>query len=388
MEKAIVTATTVGVLSERSPESRVALVPDSVAKMARLGLSSLVESGAGAAAFYPDSAYVVQGATVASRAEVLEGSDVILSVAGPSPGDIALLHEGQVVLGMLAPAQHLELIEALAAKGVTAVSLEDLPRTVSRAQVMDVLSSQASIAGYKAVLVAASAFGRYFPLLITAAGTSKPASVLILGAGVAGLSAIGTARRLGGLVSAYDVRPASRAEVESLGARFLVLSSVESAAGSGGYARALTADEAKAQQDELSGHISTFDVVITTAQVPGRRPPLLVTAAAVGRMKPGSVLVDMAASSLGGNVEGSQPNQTVVTGSGVTVIGAPELASSVPTAASNALANNFAAVVGALIKDKELAVDLDDEIHSGIVITHGGSIVHAPTATLSATRNA
>jgi NAD(P) transhydrogenase subunit alpha len=245
---------------------------------------------------------------------------------------------------------------------------------------MDALSSQANVAGYKAVLVAAEHFDRFFPMLITAAGTARPARVLVLGAGVAGLQAIGTARRLGAIVSGYDVRPSSKQEVESLGATFVELTSVGTAAGDGGYARELSAEEREAQQDELTAHIARHDVIITTAQVPGRRPPLLVTEDAIKAMSGGSVIVDMGASSLGGNVAGSRPDETVVTENGVTVIGAGALASSVPTAASNAYSRNISALLLHMTKDGALAIDLSDEIQAGVVVAVQGKIVHPALA--------
>jgi len=245
---------------------------------------------------------------------------------------------------------------------------------------MDALSSQANIAGYKAAVLAAAEFGRFFPLLITAAGTARPAKVLVLGTGVAGLQAIGTARRLGAVVSAYDVRPATRAEVESLGATFVELAAVGPAAGDGGYARALTDDERQAQQDELASHIARHDVVITTAQVPGRRPPVLVTADALKTMAAGSVVVDMGASDLGGNVEGSRPDGTVITENGVTVIGAGHLASTMPAAASAMYARNVSALLLYLVKDGKLALDLSDDLQAGVVVTRDGSVIHPALA--------
>jgi NAD(P) transhydrogenase subunit alpha len=291
------------------------------------------------------------------------------------------------VIGMLAPLTDPQLARTLAERGVTAISLDGLPRTLSRAQGMDALTSQASVAGYKAALVAADAYGRFFPLLITAAGTARPAKLLVLGAGVAGLQAIGTARRLGAQVSGYDVRPASKGEVQSLGASFIELTSAVSAAGEGGYARELTAEERDAQQAELAGHIARQDVVITTAQVPGRRPPLLVTEDAVRAMNPGSVVVDMGASPLGGNVAGSHPGETVVTANGVTVIGAQNLAAAVPTAASNAYSRNISALLLHLIstsapEERALNVDTTDDIQAGVVVAHGGEVVHPAVAKL------
>ena len=247
---------------------------------------------------------------------------------------------------------------------------------------MDALTSQANVAGYKAVLIAADNFGRFFPMLITAAGTSRPASVLVLGAGVAGLQAMGTARRLGAMVTGYDIRPETRDQIESVGARFLELESVASAAGEAGYARALTAEEQSAQQAELAAQIGRFNVVIATAQVPGRRPPLLVTAEAVKGMQAGSVLVDLAASSLGGNIEGSVADQTVMTENGVRIIGAGNLPAQVPTAASTAYSHNIVALLAELIRDGALAIDPADEIQAGVVVTHRGTVIHPAVAAL------
>jgi NAD(P) transhydrogenase subunit alpha len=247
---------------------------------------------------------------------------------------------------------------------------------------MDALSSQANVAGYKAVLVAADHFGRFFPMLITAAGTAPPAKVLVLGAGVAGLQAMGTARRLGAVVTGYDVRPETRDQIESVGARFLQLESVGAAAGEGGYARALSATEQAAQQAELTAALARFDVVITTAQVPGRRPPVLVTAEAVKGMRTGAVLVDLAASSLGGNVEGSADGQVVRTENGARIIGAGNLPAQVPTAASAAYSHNIVALLAGLVHDGALTIDLDDEIQAGVVITHDGRVIHPGVAAL------
>jgi NAD(P) transhydrogenase subunit alpha len=373
----------VAVVKEDEPgERRVALVPETIPRLVAAGAEVLVESGAGEAAWFPDSTYAAAGATIVSGPELYDQADVILTVTRPGLGAVSRLRAGQAVFGLLAPLVHPELAQALADQGVTAVSLDGLPRTLSRAQPMDALSSQANVAGYKAVLVAAETYGRFFPLLITAAGTARPARLLVLGAGVAGLQAIGTARRLGAVVSGYDVRPATKTEVESVGATFIELTSVLSAAGQGGYARQLTDEERRAQQDELTGHIARHDIVITTAQVPGRRPPLLVTEDALKAMGPGSVLVDMGASVLGGNVAGSEPGQTIVTDQGVTIVGAGNLPASVPTAASNAYSRNVSAVLLHMVRDGTLAVDLDDEIQAGVVITHGGKVVQQATAAL------
>jgi NAD(P) transhydrogenase subunit alpha len=381
-------AVKVAVIKETAPgERRVALVPEAVARLAPLGVEVLVETGAGAAAWFPDDAYAQAGATVLDRESVRKEADVLVTLTRPVDADKSLLRSGQVLIGMLRPLTDPALAAELATTGVTVISLDGLPRTVSRAQSMDVLSSQASVAGYRAALLAASVYDRYFPLLVTAAGTARPAEVLVLGAGVAGLQAIATARRLGALVKAYDVRPDSATEVKSLGATFLTLTSVQSAAGEGGYARALTPEEQQAQQDELAEHIGRQNVVITTAQVPGRRPPQLVTEAAIAKMAPGSVIVDIAASALGGNVAGSVPDQTIVTDGGVTIIGAPNLPSDAATAASAAASRNICAVLAHLIHDGEIAIDTSDEIQAGIVVAHDGAVVHPATAALLATEN-
>jgi NAD(P) transhydrogenase subunit alpha len=363
-------------------ERRVALTPDAAARLRALDIDLLVESGAGEASWFADAAYEAAGATVGDADEVRKNADVIVTVTRPDAPTVAALRAGQAVIGLLRPLTDPAFAAELAATGATAISLDGLPRTVSRAQAMDVLSSQASVAGYRAALVAASTYDRYFPLLVTAAGTARPAEVLVLGAGVAGLQAIATARRLGAVVRGYDVRPAAAAEVESLGATFLRLSSVQAAAGEGGYARALTPEEQKAQQDELAAHIAKHDVVITTAQVPGRRPPLLVTGAALAAMAPGAVVVDLGASPLGGNVAGSVDGETVVTEGGVTVVGAGNLAADVPGAASAAFSRNICALLAHLTSGGELAIDLDDEIQAGVVVTHDGAVVHPATRAL------
>ena len=371
------------VVKETPPgERRVALVPDAIAKLRPAGIDVLVESGAGDGAWLSDAVYADAGASIVSAAEIYRTADVILTVTRPSPAAVSELRPGQAVIGMLAPLADPEFAAALAARGVTAISLDGLPRTLSRAQTMDALSSQANVAGYKAALVAAAEFGRFFPMLITAAGTARPARVLVLGAGVAGLQAIGTAKRLGAVVSGYDVRPASKGEVESLGATFVQLTSVESGLGEGGYARELTAEERQAQQEELTGHIARHDVVITTAQVPGRRPPVLVTEDAIKAMSPGSVIVDMGASALGGNVTGSSPGETHVTGNGVTIVGADNLPATVPTAASNAYSRNISALLLHMTSDGALAIDTSDEIQAGVVIAHDGKVVHEGVASL------
>ena len=373
----------VAVVKEDAPgERRVALVPETVPRLTAAGLEVLVEEGAGDAAWFPDSAYLAAGAAIAKTDELYATADVILTVTRPGEAAQKGLRAGQALFGMLSPLVTPGLALQLAEKRVTAISLDGLPRTLSRAQGMDALSSQANVAGYKAVLVAAEAYGRFFPLLITAAGTARPAKLLVLGTGVAGLQAIGTARRLGAQVSGYDVRPASKGEVESLGATFLELTSAVNAAGDGGYARELTAQEREAQQAELAAHIGRHDVVITTAQVPGRRPPLLVTEEALAAMAAGSVIVDMGASSLGGNVAGSEPGRTVITPNGVTIIGATNLPATVPTAASNAYSRNISALLLHMTADGALQIDTTDEIQAGVVITRDGEVVQPAVAKL------
>ena len=300
----------------------------------------------------------------------------MLCVQPPAEADRGLLRPGQVLLGLLQPLTDPQLAAGLAAAGVTAISLDGLPRTVSRAQSMDALSSQANVAGYKAALLAADTFSNYLPMFMTAAGTTRPALVLVIGAGVAGLQAIGTARRLGAVVTGYDVRDAARGDVLSTGASFLDLDVQVSAVGEGGYARELTEQERHAQQDALTTAIGRFDIVITTAQVPGRRPPLLVSATALAGMRAGSVVIDLGSSALGGNVEGSRPGQHVVTANGVTLVGAANLPSTVPKAASTAYSRNVCALLAHLIHDGQLATDPADEITAGVLISHDGQVVH------------
>ncbi|GAB3888481.1 hypothetical protein GCM10029964_056200 [Kibdelosporangium lantanae] len=347
----------------------------------------LVESGAGIGAWFTDDAYTAAGATVVTTGELYERADILLCVGPPSEETVAVLRPWQTLIGMLEPLQRPDLVRRCAGQGVTAVSLDMLPRTLSRAQSMDALTSQANIAGYKAVLLAAGAYGRYFPMLTTAAGTFKPATVLVLGAGVAGLQAIGTARRLGAIVTAYDVRPEARAEIESLGVEFLELTAVESGAGSNGYARELTDAEQRAQQEALDDQVARFDVVITTARVPGRRPPVLVTATALASMRPGSVVVDLAASELGGNVEpppevAPSPDGITVLHNGVTVIEAGDLPTRMAPAASAAYARNVGALLSHLVHDGSLTIDPDDEIQAGVVIVDHGTVVNPAVAAL------
>jgi NAD(P) transhydrogenase subunit alpha len=373
----------IATVKETAPnERRVSLVPEAIGKLTGAGHEVLVQTGAGDGASIPDADYAAAGAKVVAEDTLYADADVVLRVQKPTPEEVGKLRSGQVVIGLLQPLIDPQNAKALASGGVTAVSLDALPRTLSRAQTMDALSSQANVGGYKAVILAANTYGRYFPLLTTAAGTAKPANVLILGVGVAGLQAIATAKRLGAVVKAYDVRSETKEQAESLGAKFLELESVADATGEGGYARELSEDEKAAQQAELNKHISSMDVIITTAQVPGRRPPLLVTADAVNNMKSGSVIVDMAASALGGNVELSQPDDTTVTENGVTIIAPTNLPATMPGGASGFYARNISALLTHFIKEGEMTFDFEDEITVGTVITHGGKVVHEATARL------
>lgn len=366
----------VGVARETAAgERRVALVPEELGKLTAAGLEVLVEAGAGAGAMIPDQAFADAGAAIVATDDLYAAADVILRVQKPTGPEVSKLRSGQVVIGLLGPLLDPALMQTLATAGVTAVSLDAIPRTLSRAQTMDALSSQANVGGYKAVLIAANTFGRYFPLLTTAAGTAKPANVLILGIGVAGLQAIGTARRLGAVVAAYDVRPETAEQAESLGAKFVRLKTSIDATGAGGYARELTADERAAQQAELNGVIGGMDVVITTAQVPGRKPPVLVTADAVRAMKSGSVIVDMAAGPLGGNCELSVAGETVVSDNGVTIVAPENLPATMPQGASQFYARNIRALLMQMVKDGALSLDFEEEVTKATVITHGGAVV-------------
>jgi H+-translocating NAD(P) transhydrogenase subunit alpha len=365
----------VGVARETAVgERRVALVPEALGKLTAAGLQILVETGAGAGAMIPDQAFVDAGASVVSTADLYAQSDVVLRVQKPAADEASRLRSGQAVIGLLQPLLDPALMASLASAGVTAISLDMIPRTLSRAQTMDALSSQANTGGYKAVLIAANTYGRYFPLLTTAAGTAKPANVLILGIGVAGLQAIGTARRLGAVVSAYDVRPETAEQAESLGARFVKLKTAIDATGAGGYARELTAEERAAQQRDLNEVIGNQDVVITTAQVPGRKPPVLVTADAVGAMRPGSVIVDMAASALGGNCELSHAGETVITDNGVTIVAPENLPASMPLSASQFYARNISSLLLNMVKEGSLVLDFEEEVTAATVVTNAGEV--------------
>jgi NAD(P) transhydrogenase subunit alpha len=364
----------VGTPKETAPdERRVALVPDSATRLAAAALEVNVESGAGSAASITDEAYRQAGAKIVKGATTLMGeADAVLKVQAPSAAEVELIKQGAVLISFLQPATQGDIVRALAKRGVTAFSLELVPR-ISRAQSMDALSSQASAAGYKAVLMAAGRLGKFFPMMMTAAGTVPPARVLVMGAGVAGLQAIATARRLGAVVSAYDVRPAVKEEVESLGATFIELA-LETQEGEGGYAKEQSEEFLRKQRELIGEHVAKSDVVITTAAVPGRRAPLLVTAEMVKGMRPGSVIVDLAADT-GGNVELTKAGADVEVG-GVTIIGTRNVPSTMPLHASQLYARNVANLLLHLVKDGAIVLDFDDEITKGSCVTHDGEIVN------------
>jgi NAD(P) transhydrogenase subunit alpha len=353
----------VGVPTESAPgEHRVALVPEVVARLVPAGFEVVVEHGAGASASFPDSAYEEAGARIDSDPW---DADAVVKVQPPNAGEAAKLREGQVLIGFLQPLTDREGIERLSGRGVTAFAMESIPR-ITRAQPMDALSSQATVGGYKAALLAAERLPKFFPMLITAAGTVAPAKVLVLGAGVAGLQAIATARRLGAVVTGFDVRPVVREQIESLGASWLDLGVVGEET-EGGYAQELSEEQQRQQQNELEARLPEFDVVITTALIPGRPAPRLIPAAAVAAMRPGSVIVDLAAEA-GGNCELTEPGQEVVR-EDVTIIGPTNLPSSMPYHASQLYARNVAALLHHLAPEGELVLDFDDEITAGACVT-------------------
>ena len=350
-----------GVTRETAPgERRVALVPEIAGKLAAAGFEIVVEPGAGEAASFPDSAYAEAGATLGSPWD----ADVVLKVRKPTEDEVARLREGQLLIGFLDPLADKEGVERLASRGVIAFAMESIPRT-TRAQSMDALSSQATVGGYKAALLAAEHLPRFFPMLMTAAGTVPPAKVLVIGAGVAGLQALATARRLGAVVTGFDVRPVVREQIESLGANWLDLG-VTGGEAEGGYARELTPEEMQAQQQALEARIGDFDVVITTAAVPGRAAPKIIPASAVQAMRPGSVIVDLAAET-GGNCELTVPGE-IVEREGVTLIGVTNLPSSMPLHASTLYARNVQALLLHLAPEGQLHLDWSDEITAGACV--------------------
>ncbi|MEM9215305.1 MAG: Re/Si-specific NAD(P)(+) transhydrogenase subunit alpha [Cyanobacteria bacterium P01_F01_bin.150] len=358
-------------------ERRVALTPDVVSRLVKNGLEILVESGAGDGCFFSNEAYEAAGATIMDDASSLWGNaDVVLKVQPPrtretGEAEFHWLKPHGVLISFLNPLGKPEDVRAIAQHNVTALSMEMIPRT-TRAQSMDALSSQASLAGYKAVLMAAMELPKYFPMLTTAAGTIRPAKVFIMGAGVAGLQAIATARRLGAVVEAFDIRPEVKEQVQSLGARFVEVSLDEDTSGGGGYAKELSADAQARSRDLVTTHVGNADVVITTAQVPGKKAPLLVTEEMVKQMKPGSVIVDLAANQ-GGNCACTEPGRTV-SHHGVTIIGPENVPASVPVHASQLYAKNLQALLNLLVQDGSLNLDFEDDIIDGACLTHNGEI--------------
>ena len=363
---------TVGILKEPVGETRVSLLPDAVASLVKSGRTVLVEAGAGSLAFASDTDYEAAGARIVPAAEIAESADVVLALHQPPLQYVT--RPGQVFIGIYQPLYHQVLVQQWAEKGVTTFSLDMLPRT-TRAQSMDVLSSQANIAGYKAVVLAASSYSRYFPMFMTAAGSITPAKVLILGAGVAGLQAIATARRLGAVVEVFDTRPAVKEEVASLGAKFIEVEGASDASSAGGYAVEQTEEYKQKQQQRIADSIAKADIVITTAQIPGKKAPILITEPMLNNMRKGSVIIDIAAAT-GGNTPFTQNNETVLR-NGVTIIGNSNLAATMPSDASKLYGKNVLNFL-ALITDKEGAIHLkwEDDLVKGCCITHDGEIVH------------
>ena len=374
----------IAVLKETRPgERRVALVPESCKKLAQAGFTVAVEAGAGEAAFFRDEAYRQAGATVESDpAELLSSADFVLKVNPPAIGgtdgrnEVPWIRPGTLLLASIMPLRNLEAVRALAERKITAFSTDAIPRT-TRAQAMDTLSSMANIAGYKGVLIAASELNKYFPMLMTAAGMVFPAKVFVVGAAVAGLQAIATARRLGANVSATDVRPEVKEQIESVGAKYVGIELAENASAGGGYAKELSEEDKRRQRELLAEQCAAVDVVITTALIGGVFAPKLITAEMVRRMQSGSVLVDLAADG-GGNCELSRPGETVVV-NGVKIIAPLNLAATMPTHASLLFSRNLVAFLLAFTKDKTFHLDLADDIQKGALITHEGEVVHART---------
>lgn len=367
----------IAVLRERTEgETRVAATPETVGKLIGLGVDVAIEAGAGELARFPDADYKTAGATVGAAEAVLKGADIVLTVRRPKAAQLAGIAKNAMVVGGMDPYGNEGEILALAKAGVTTVAMEFMPR-ITRAQVMDILSSQANLAGYQAVIDAAVHFDRAFPMMMTAAGTVRPAKAFVMGAGVAGLQAIATAKRLGAVVTATDVRAAAAEQVESLGGKFIMTDALKDASGAGGYARELTKDEQAAQATLVAGHISKQDIVITTALIPGRPAPKLVSKAMVESMAPGSVIVDLAAER-GGNVELTKPGEVVVTPNGVTIVGYTNVAGRLATSASQLYARNLLAFLDIFFdkKTKAFAVNWDDELVKATVLTKDGAIVH------------
>jgi NAD(P) transhydrogenase subunit alpha len=393
----------VAVVKERRAfEHRVAASPDTIKRMIGMGLEIVVESGAGEGAWFRDAAFADAGASIAAdEAAALGGADIVLKVqrpliggeGGPEGGidELALFKRGAVLIGLLQPAQNRADAEAYAGAGIAAFAMELVPR-ITRAQTMDVLSSQANLAGYKAVVDAAAEFGRAFPMMMTAAGTIKAARILVMGAGVAGLQAIATGRRLGAIVSATDVRAAAKEQVESLGATFITVdeAAARTAETAGGYAREMGEDYQRRQRERITEALKRTDIVICTALIPGRRAPMLLTSAMVAELAAGSVIVDLAVEA-GGNVEGSRPEETVLTPNGVKIIGPANMPSRIAADASQLYARNLLSFLALLVKDKELKIDAADEIIKATLLTENGAVVNplltSPAAAEAAASN-
>ena len=372
-------AATIAVTTERrAGETRVATVPEAVKKLVAAGFAVTVETGAGTAAAYPDADYLAAGATIAPTAQkAIEAADILFKVRSPSDAEVAALKPGAIVIALLNPYQERPTLDAIAAKGATAIAMEFVPR-ISRAQAMDALSSQANLAGYRAVIEGAQAYGRAMPMMMTAAGTVAAAKVFVMGVGVAGLQAIATARRLGAVVTATDVRAATKEQVESLGAKFIAVEDEEfkAAETAAGYAKEMSAEYRAKQAALVTTHIQKQDIVITTALIPGRPAPKLVSADQVASMRPGSVIVDLAVEQ-GGNTEGAKPDQVVVTANGVKIVGISNMAGQVATDSSALYARNLVNLSALLLnKEGALAPDWEDEILKGAVVARGGAVVH------------
>ena len=375
----------IAVLKEPSPETRVSVLPEHVVGFKKWNLDIYIESNAGTAAFATDAAYVAAGALIKSRNEILQQADIILSINNPSTTDIASLKPGAIMLGVYQPLFNYHIIKDWASKGFTTFSIDMIPRT-TRAQSMDVLSSQASIAGYKAVLLAANLFPRYFPMFMTSAGSIPPAKVLILGAGVAGLQAIATARRLGAVVEVFDTRPAVKEEVMSLGAKFVEVEGAADASKAGGYAVEQSEEFLVRQKQKIADSVSKADIVISTAQIPGKKAPVLITETMIANMKYGSVIIDLAAVT-GGNTEITRNDESVLH-NGVNIIGNSALAASMPSDASKMYGKNISNFLQ-LIIDKEgtLNLNFDDDLVKGTCITYDGHVVNERINQLLATVN-
>jgi NAD(P) transhydrogenase subunit alpha len=373
----------IAVPKERRPqERRVAVSPDTAKRLVGMGHEVVVEAGAGIGAAFPDGAYSAVGAKIAgSEAEALGTADIVLKVQRPEPQEVGAMKRGAVLVGMLSPLQYPDEVKAYASAGLTSFAMELVPR-ITRAQAMDVLSSQANLAGYRAVLEASVAFGRALPMMMTAAGTIAPARVLVMGAGVAGLQAIATARRLGAIVSATDVRLAAKEQVESLGATFLTvdIEAMKQMETAGGYAKEMGEDFARRQREHTTEALKKIDIVICTALIPGRKAPVLISKDMIGVMRPGSVIVDLAVEQ-GGNAEGSEMGKDVVTANGVTILGQLNIPSHIAVDASQLYAKNLLAFLGLIIdKDKSLKIDTADEIIKASLLTRDGAVVHPQLA--------